>query len=67
VPRKITSGTAEKGELDKLITKSVFWGVKFAVSVMSVGGDPTAVLRHFSDESIVTMVSNGLVVKDHSE
>lgn len=50
-------------EQDALILKSVRWGAKFAEAVRDAGGYGPGVLKSFSDESIATMVRNGLFVK----
>jgi hypothetical protein len=53
----------DKKEQDDLILKGARWGAKFADAVRDAGGYVPGVLQAFSDESVITMVRNGLFVK----
>jgi hypothetical protein len=57
----------DKKAQDELILNAVRWGIDFAEAVAGVGGHPAGVLNMFSDESIATMVRNGLAVRGHGK
>lgn len=57
---------SEQETEDCFMIDAAMWGIKFAESVAAVGGDPVAVLRTFTKESVATMIRNGLSVEvDH--
>lgn len=51
-----------KQEEDVMIMKAVWWAVEVSQTLLRQGGDPKIVLKRFSEESITTMVRNGIIL-----